>query len=198
MTQAAAVRPKVRPAVRWLFVISTALSALALWWPAPANRVSAPAKRDQTAVLAAARPVAESTADGLSTPLHPLPTALPLVSLGAALFDPFVGPVATPVALKAASAPTPVPTVQAPTQPAAPVAAPSSYRFLGQMVDPSGQKLFYLARADQSVPVQVGARLDDGYVVEVIDASGIKLHHPATESRALIPMPAPPDNTAVR
>lgn len=80
----------------------------------------------------------------------------------------------------------------APPPPAAPTAPPLAYRYLGQMVDPSGTRYVYLGKADRELPVAVGTRLEEGYVVESIGPEGIRLHYPPLDAHAVIPLP--PDN----
>lgn len=188
----------VRPGIRWLLAASVVLSALALWWSPQIGQVSAPVARDDVLHRRAEHssgPAATvpGTAASVALPQH-----LPTLHFGKAVFDPFVGALALPVPAKPAPqlAPAPVAYISAPTAPAVPNTPAVAYRYLGQMIGPAGQRLIYLARGEQSIAVQVGTRLDDGFVVEAMDAAGIKLHYPPSNSRALIPMPAPPDNNA--
>ena len=66
-----------------------------------------------------------------------------------------------------------------------------NYRYLGQMIDPGGRIWHYLARAEASFAIEAGTRLDDGYVVQAIDAAGVRLHFPAMDVYAVIPLPLP-------
>jgi hypothetical protein len=112
-----------------------------------------------------------------------------------ASFDPFAGlqPPSPPV-VSTASVPKPFvgPTYVPP--PAAPVL---NYRYLGQMVDPSGQRLVYLAGPTKEVRAAVGTRLDEGYVVEAINTDGVRLHYPPLDARAVIPLPSSGDGMAL-
>lgn len=192
----ASIMVNIRPGIRRLLTASAVLSLLALWWPPRVGQVSTPVARDD-ASLALARPSSGVAAalPGMAAPVD-LPPQLPQLRWGKAAFDPFVGgpEMAAPAKPASQLAPAPVAYPPAPPAPAAPSTPPVGYRYLGQMVGPAGQRLIYLARGDQSIPVQVGTRLDDGFVVEAMDAAGIKLHYPPSGSHALIPMPAPPDN----
>ncbi|MED5621552.1 hypothetical protein [Ideonella sp. BN130291] len=71
-----------------------------------------------------------------------------------------------------------------------------SYRYLGQMVDPSGKQVVYLSRGDHDVAVSVGTRLDEGYVVEAITPDGVRLNYPPLHAQVTVPVPpsgnAPP------
>ena len=112
-------------------------------------------------------------------------------SLDKAAFDPFVGVQPPPP-------PPPKPFVGpiyvAPPPP--PAAPPLTYRYVGQMLDPSGKQLVYLGKADKDFPVIVGTRLDEGYVVEAITADGIRLHYPPLDARAVINIPAAKDSSS--
>ena len=65
-------------------------------------------------------------------------------------------------------------------------------RFLGNMTDPSGKQLVYLARGDTAVLVGAGETLDEGYVVESLNADAVVLAYRPTNTRATIPIPPPP------
>lgn len=60
---------------------------------------------------------------------------------------------------------------------------------MGQLVDPAGKRLIYLARPDKEVAVTVGTRLDEGYIVESIATEGVRLLHPPSANKVLIPVP---------
>lgn len=173
------------PLLRRMLLTTLLLSALALWWPT------------RTALTVhASSPVAYAQWQGTpalpgaavaSAPLH-LPAELPAPVLERAEFDPFLGVpglAVTPAKPVPALAPLPA-MAPAPLVAAAP---PMNYRYLGQMIDPAGRVWHYLARAEASFLVEAGSRLDDGYVVQAIDAAGVRLHHPATDVYAVIPVP---------
>jgi hypothetical protein len=97
-------------------------------------------------------------------------------------------PVAAPPKLMAVQTPPPVATAPAPSLPT------FSYRYLGRMVDPLGQRVLYLAKGDSAVVVQQGTQLSEGYVVDTVSESTIEIVNTATQQRHLIAIP--PDATA--
>ena len=176
--------------LRWLLVGTVLLTLLALWWPddlrqdAPNRSASQPvAKSEQVA------PAPTSSALAAAG----LPERLPTTSFEPAAFDPFVGarppppPTPKPVAVVV------MPVVQqAPPQAVAPLL---SYRYLGQMTDPSGLRQVYLAKTDTAILVAVGTRLEEGYVVESITQDGVRLHYPPLDAHAVIPVPTAQDSS---
>lgn len=175
----------VRPSLRALLGLTAAATGVALWWPE--DQPSEPGSVVASALVdrSDSRPV--GTPPGLedSTAVA-LPGRLHRPSLEPASFDPFGGvrpppppPPPPPVA--------PMPLATTPVM--APVAPALNYRYLGRMTDPSGEQRIYLARGDSAVAVSVGARLDEGYVVEAIDAGTIRLHYPPLGAQVRIPIP---------
>ena len=152
----------MRPWLRWLLAASALAAAVALWWPdgvsQAVSRSEAAVANSQAAIDAALDPAAAAS-NGL--PRKAVPSRLPVVTLDPANFDPFVGAQPPP---PPPPKPQPMPVVVAPPPPA-PMAPPLSYRYLGQMVDPSGKRLVYLGKGDKDVLVAVGTQLDEGYVV---------------------------------
>ena len=161
------------------------MSALALWWPsgvtqAVTHRVEAAATAQ--ADVSRAYVLATTPQDALQA--APLPDRLNAAPLEKSRFDPFVGvQPPPPPAPKVVAAPV----VEAPAPPPPPPTL--NYRYLGQMTDPSGQQYVYLAKPDKDVPVTVGTRLDEGYVVEAITADAVRVVYPPLDSRAVIPIP---------
>lgn len=64
-------------------------------------------------------------------------------------------------------------------------------RYLGSLQAPNGQTMVFVARgaSDQSVAIQVGSRLDEGYSVKAIGRGGITLAHMASGTEWNLPMP---------
>lgn len=141
----------------------------------PSASNAAPAMTLASAVGVAA----EKSTPGSLAPHHPLAPSV---------FDPFAGMPPTPVQ------PAPPVQVQAPVAPSVPEPPrppPLNYRFLGRMVDPAGQVVTLLMRADQVVPIVVGQQLDEGYLVERIDDTAVHLDYPPLAVKASIPVPPP-------
>lgn len=183
----------MRPWLRWLLAASALASAVALWWPDSVSQAVArsevTAANSQTVIDSVLEPVAPPVNGFMRTAL---PSRLPVLTLDSANFDPFVGVQPPP---PPPPKPQPVPVAEAPPPPA-PTAPPLSYRYLGQMVDPSGKRLVYLGKGDKDVLVAVGTQLDEGYVVEAIAADGIQLHYPPLDMRAVINIPPARDTPA--
>ncbi|WP_423598379.1 hypothetical protein [Roseateles sp. MS654] len=64
-----------------------------------------------------------------------------------------------------------------------------NYRYLGQLIDPQGQRKVYLARADKDLLVEAGTRLDEGYRVEAITDDEVRLIYDSLQQRAVIRIP---------
>jgi hypothetical protein len=73
--------------------------------------------------------------------------------------------------------------------PPAPAAPPPGYRFVGRVIDPEGRPQVFLSRQDKTVQAAPGLRLDDGYVVEAVEADAVRLHHPQFDVRASVALP---------
>lgn len=116
-----------------------------------------------------------------------LPDELPDWRIEPARRDPFaVTPPATaPEPAKAA--PPPAPSVTAP--PVLAAAPPISLRYLGTMVTPEGKRLVMLARGQVAVPVEAGAALEEGYVVQSVERDAVRLVYPALGTEVTIPIP---------
>lgn len=144
----ASIMVNIRPSIRRLLVASAVLSLLALWLPPQVGQLSVPAVRDDALPIHASNlPRVIAALPGTAAPVT-LPQQLPHLLWGKAAFDPFVGaPVkAEPVQPAPQLAPAPVAYTPAPAMPITPTV---SYRYLGQMFGPAGQRLIYLARGDQ-------------------------------------------------
>ena len=109
--------------------------------------------------------------------------------LGPARFDPFVGTPLAPLQPAPKAAVAVLPPESVPLAPAPPPAL--AYRFVGRMVSPQGQTITWLARADHVMSVEAGQRLDEGYVVESIDADAMHLYYPPLNARMSMPLPPP-------
>lgn len=177
----------MRRGLIWGLSGTVVLSVAALWGSEVPRVVSAiePRMRDAGAALEVASVAVASNA---VRPLTPLPAELPQLEPEPAkrdVFVPYVPPTPPepplPKPMKAVAPPLP--------QPAPPPQAPAlNLRFLGSMVTPSGQRLVYLARGDTAVPVAVGDRLDEGYVVNAIAVDGVTLVYPSLGVRAVVPI----------
>ena len=64
------------------------------------------------------------------------------------------------------------------------------YGFFGRVDGVDGMAEIYLAKGDNVVHAQPGLKLDDGYVVESISASGISVVYPPLDTHVVIPLPA--------
>jgi hypothetical protein len=73
-----------------------------------------------------------------------------------------------------------------------PVPLSLSYRYWGEMTTPEGLRLVYVVRADNGAPVQiqVGSRLDDGFVVEEIESGRIVFVQQASHQQFILVIPS--------
>jgi hypothetical protein len=179
---------RLGPGLRWALGLSLLSSAAALLWPAQplvgAATARGPAPETASSSAPAVFPMQTVTT---SSDVQMLPGELTQIALDQSTFDPFVG------------VPPPQPVVTAPAVISTPVAAPppaappATYRFMGRMVDPSGQQLIYLSRGDSTVIAAVGTVLEDGYVVDSIDTDAVVLLYPQTATRVRLSIPAADD-----
>jgi hypothetical protein len=167
----------LRPGMRWALGLSVLASGLALWSASTPPEPSAP-----NSSLEPHTAPARTNAPSPSSPLT-LPAQMASLELERAERDPFELPPPPPP-------PAPV-VVAAPPAPPPPSAPAISYRYLGQMLDLQGQRQIYLVRSDnKEVRVERGTRLDEGYVVEAITTTEIKLVYEPLQQRVNIPIPA--------
>lgn len=178
----------MRAVLRWSLAGTVALSIAALLWPKPKATVVQAAQRRQVDVANSAG----GALAAVSTAAASLPVVLADWQIEVARRDPFapyVPPVPTPPAVKTLAAPAiAVAPPPAPAQ-ALPVAPGLNLRYLGAMVTPEGQRLVLLARGDVAVPVEVGMRLDEGYVVQGLFANTVRLVYPALGTTVDVPIP---------
>lgn len=168
----------MRRSIRWSLGVTLVLSALAYWSPQPGSApVSASAFPDANDLV---RRDPAQAPEGLSAP--PLPDRLVALQLEPAEADPFVG------AQRPPPEPPPQPVVKEPPPPPPP---PFNYRYLGRMQGPTGEESIYLTLAKRSVPIAVGTRLEDGYVVESIGPESISFHYPPLDTHTVLSIPAP-------
>jgi hypothetical protein len=177
----------MRPALKWTLGATSLLAAAALALDDKPARVVAAVDR------ATERPGREPQPrrDMDREALPPLPSQLEPQQIEPARRDIFapVEPPAPPVKVAA-----PVPAPPPPPAPA-PTAPPITWRYLGAMVTPAEERLVMLARGDTSITVQVGTRLDEGYVVESISTDAVRLAYPPLGTSVDIPIPPAPAAT---
>jgi hypothetical protein len=153
-----------------------------------------------TAGVVAAREDPAGVRSG-SAVAKPLPLRWDAPVLEAARRSPF-GADAQAVPVAKAVEPSPPKLVVAQPPPAAVVQpaalqvaiAPFTYRYVGRVVDPQGQRVIYVARGDTVVTVEQGTSLSEGYTVESISESSIEVVNTATKQRHTIAIP--PDASA--
>lgn len=176
----------MRRNLMWALSLSVALTIVALWGQEAPRLVSALEPRLHEIDL----PVGPATGNSKTAAVE-LPTELPLLSIEPAKRDVFAprAPLPQPAVVTAAPPPQPQP-VQPPAP--TPQAPELNLRFLGNMVTPAGQRLVYLARGDAAVPVAVGDRLDEGYVVTSLTADAVTLVYPPLDVRVTLPISRAP------
>ncbi len=175
----------LRPGLRWALGLSAVASAWAMLAPAdpPVVAATAPAPGQGGPNSPAPRPPmpttapttvpttvpmnARTAAPGQALALAAVPARLPEQPLEPADRDPFAIP-----------------------QPPPPQAPALNYRYLGQFIDPQGQRKVYLARPDKDLLVEAGTRLDEGYRVEAITDDEIRLVYEPLQQRTVIRIPA--------
>lgn len=84
----------------------------------------------------------------------------------------------------------PPPVTSAPAKPAAPVAPPLSFVYLGRMTDASGKVVVYLNRAERVFAVQAGDILDDQYRLETVSEVQLGFVYLPLNARQTLTIPA--------
>ena len=180
----------MRKAIRWALALSTLVTAGSLLWPDDAiNLPSSLAASSRTLDLHTSEErtppsASPATAASAQSP-RPLPSTLTPAQLQPTKLDPFASVALPTTVLTKETPPPPQPVVTPP---------PMGYRYLGQMVDPQGRTFVYLAKADKEYPARVGTEMDDGYVVEAVTATSIRMRHTASGARADVAIPPSKDS----
>lgn len=170
----------MRRGLLWMLAVTVVLSAVALWVADGPAKVVAALDRTGAAALSLAEP--RTPVD----PAQPLPQQIASMTLEPAQRDIFA-PVEPPASKVAA---TPPETAPAPEPPPAPSAPAMTWRYLGSMLTPSGQRLVMLARGETNVTIEAGTVLEDGYVVQAIGADAVRLVYPPLGTVVDVPIPA--------
>lgn len=175
----------VRPSLLWGALGTLGLSAVAIWLVPQEQDTVVQASLDVQRPVEL-RPPANSPSGGAGSPAVPSALATPLWNARSS-FDPFAGVQAPPPKPPASVATPPVEVRQAAPAPVAPTLA---HRYFGRMTGPQGDSVVYLVRDGRTVAVEPGTQLDDGFMVERMDAAGIYLVHALARARVTIPLPA--------
>jgi hypothetical protein len=73
--------------------------------------------------------------------------------------------------------------------PAAPVAPPLPFRYIGKFSDDAGQGVIYLARGERTLIVRPGDTVDGSYRILGADAEHIEFEHLETQTRQTLSIP---------
>jgi hypothetical protein len=182
----------MRSSVAWLLLITLALCVVVLWLP---ERATLLVRAVETQRQAPARGTdsADFTAAAARLPV-PLPSVLEPVVLEVVHRDPFAEPsrsvASAPSAARVSVASAPTSATPMP----APLAPPMTWRLLGTMDAPGGERLVMLVQhnEDQTVLAIPGTRLEGGFEVAAVHADGVRLVHPPSNTEVVIPIPLPP------
>jgi hypothetical protein len=160
----------MRAALKWMLILSTCASAVALLWPVDAEQ--------EPGAHFAASPIPKAhTAWAVE-----LPEALPFQTLRTTKRDPFES---VPVIKPPPVAPV-AKVIAPPAEPPRP--PPMTYRYLGSFTGPDGAREIYLTMGDRITSVRQGSQLEGGYVVETVSAAAVNVLHAATQTRIDIPI----------
>lgn len=174
----------MRRSFAWLLAAALALSALVMWVPQRATTIvqAIDTRRSEPETVSLGRAASAS-------PAAPLPVKLERPVIEPARRDPFAdpAPLAPPPPPKIATAPAPPPAAPAPTPPQ------MTWRLLGMMESPTGERLVMLAphSGQQSLLAAPGLRLEGGYEVVTVQPDAVRLLHPPTQTEVVIPIPPP-------
>ena len=181
----------MRTALSWTLATAIAVSAVALW------------RDEKPAAVMAAVERAAAGGDLPSMRQHPvrperlreLPVTVTDLEVEPTRRDIFAvvqPPAPIQAATSAAAPPVPQPLAPAPSPPP----PQPTWRYLGRMTAPSGDRLVMLARGDARLAVTKSTQLNDGFVVEDVGDDAIQLNHPTpgTTARIAVPLAAPPSS----
>ncbi len=178
----------MRRGLAWLLAAALVLSGLALWVPQRAGTI-VQAIDARRALPAALSPGQSPSGAGLL----PLPVKLERLLVEPGRRDPFSDPLPPAAPPQPVVVPPPVvmSPVPAPALPASP--PPLTWRLLGTMDSPTGERLVMLVPHDgqQSVLAAPGARLEGGYEVASVQADAVRVMHVPTQTEVVIPIPPP-------
>jgi len=195
----------MRPALRWLLLLTLVLSAGAVWWPpsgAPPLVIAVQRDVDRAQSAGAATAAADEGRARGEQPV--LPAMIPVMSVDLArrdIFAPAAQGGGLPGAGKAElpgrplpAAPPPMAMVQpapavhlAPPVAAAPV--PLQLRYLGSMLTPAGERLVLVARGDTAYIARPGLSVEGGYAIQSIEANAVRVVHSSSGNVTDIPIP---------
>jgi hypothetical protein len=154
--------------------VTLAATAWAILWPSNSPPQLPPATESSPT----------SAEPGQPQPL--LPVALTPYALAPASGDPFSAVKQPSAPVQTPPPPIAVEVVQAPK----PQAPAFTYRYFGQVTSPAGQVEYYLSKGDRQISVKVGVPLDDGFVVEAITSTTIRVRHPLSDGLFDVQLPA--------
>lgn len=184
----------MRRSLLWMLGLVVLISAAALWID-EAPRLVAPLER-RVALDLGDRDRARAPSLAMAAVSEPLPARIASLQVEPAKRDIFMPVVLPPPVAAPVSAPAVPPVVAAraapsaaPATPPPPVAPTVTYRYLGSMTTPDGERIVLLARGETPVPVTAGTRLDEGYVVEAVSEEAVRLVYPALGSVVLVQIP---------
>ena len=170
----------MRRGLLWLLGATAVLSAVALWVADGPAKVVAALDRQGAAAL----PLAEGRTS--IEPAQPLAREIAAITLEPARRDIFI-----PVEPPAPKVVSPPPEAAPIPEPLPPPSAPAmTWRYLGSMLTPDGQRLVMLARGETNVTIEAGMVLEDGYVVQAISADAVRLVYPPLGTVVDVPIPA--------
>jgi hypothetical protein len=184
----------MRSSLKWTLVATGVATAIALWLE-PGDRGAAKTVVDaRVPTPSGATPSSDPSSNwrdavatasaGASVATAPLPSALPDRDIEAGQRDIF-----TPVTPPPPPAPPPPPPAPPPPPPPPPAPPQMNWRALGSMMTPDGQRIVWLAKGNDEITVTPGTKLDDGYIVQSIDAESVVLLYPPIGTIARIALP---------
>jgi hypothetical protein len=191
----------MRKSLKWSLVVTSLASVAALWLDpdakgggaatiVDASAPGSPAPAPSNGPYANWRGAAAAPAPDASAPLPSLASTLPDRDTEAGRRDIFA-----PVTPPAPPPPPPPPPAPPPPPPPPPAPPAMNWRALGSMVTPAGERIVWLAKGNDEITVKPGAQLDDGYVVQSVDADKVVLSYPSIGTTATLSLPHGPSGS---
>jgi hypothetical protein len=179
----------MRRQLLWLLMVTLTVTAVVHWVPS--------ATQPLVAAVETARSPGVAAPSTNTAVIASLPSNLLRTTVEPARRDPFdeTPSAAAPAPLNPVQSPTTPRPAAAPEPPVQPVPPALTYRLLGTMADPQGERVVLLSggpNGQQVVVAAPGVQLNGGYEVSAVTVDTVRLVYPPLQAEVLIAIPPPP------
>lgn len=190
--------PHLGPHLQWALVLSLLASAWAIWWPqsesaVPPSPHSEGGREPSAPPTSGERTLAEMVPGaGLARDAPGSAASVPVFAppvLSEATSDPFYPRAPDALTRQSTSQVTAAAVESVEAAASTPQAPPMTNRVLGRFAAPDGREMIFLQDGPQAVLAAPGVELSNGYRIEAITASEIRLRHPLLVQTVGLPLP---------